>query len=52
MPCWVNKAALVERIGAEFAGMSESKKGGLAMGESTQRLLPGLVAAGGAAWLL
>lgn len=46
VPCWVNKAPLVERIRAELAGMSRSKKGGLEMGESTQRLLLGLVAVG------
>lgn len=46
VPCWVHKAPLVERIRAVLAGMSRSKKGGLEMGESTQRLLPGLVAVG------
>ena len=36
----------MEGIRAELAGMSRSKKGGLEMGESTQSLLPGLVAVG------
>lgn len=46
VPCRVNKAPLVERIRAELAGTLRSNKGSLEMGESTQRLLPGLVAVG------
>lgn len=42
----VIKTPLVERIKAELARMSGSKKASLEMGASTQRLLPGLMAVG------